>query len=305
MLNLELSRLDHTVPAVVADASKITDEGMALVISGALTGGDGINVKPCSSTAGERFYGVAMFERRPPSSMPDVVEFTLPSSDAVSDDADLDADNRTVATLPHTPTANTIRVFDDGDALQFVNFADTGGGTDRGLRLDGKEIKIEKTANTAAASTDRWLHDDRTGTDAATGFGGTTAVTDANVSEVALGSKIRIQYSYAPTVTQQVALVGTSIDLTPLGAGAAVTCIRKGIVFTTFYDTAQDYKIGDPVGLGAGGRFTVTAPLQASGAAATASTTLGGLSGTDLQSDRAVVVHVPSASNPLLGIELL
>ena len=252
MLNLELSRLDHTVPAVVADASKITDEGMALVISGALTGGDGINVKPSSNTSGERFYGVSMFERRPPTAMPDVFEFTMPGT--LSDDLE-------VAELPHTPTDGTILVFDNDAALSFGNPSTAG---TAGLIIDGKAVKV-KSSGTGNAN-QRWF-------------------TSADTA-VAASSKIRIQYAYAPTVTQQVALVGTSIDLTPLGAGAAVTCIRKGIVFTTHYNTAKEYEIGDQIGTWTSGRFTDDSAI-------------------DIATDRATVIHVPSVANPFLGIELL
>ena len=299
MLNLELCHIDHSVPAVVANAANISDEGMALVIdSGSgLSGGNGVNVKPCSSTANERFFGVSMFERRSPATMPHVFEFTLPTG--VGDDTAA-ADGDTVATLPFTPTDGTIRIFDDGDALQFVHFADSGGGTKRGLILDGKEIKAEATASTGTASTDRWIIDNRESDGSGVAKFGAADALDTHVTAIGNGSKIRVQYSYALSLAQQRALVGTILD-SPLSAGAQVTCIRKGIVFTSFYDTSQAYKVGDQIGLGSGGKFTIKTPLTAAGADATGTAD----SDVDLGTDRATCIHVPSVDNPFLGIELL
>ena len=284
MLNLELCHIDHSVPAVVANAANISDEGMALVVGDALSGANGVNVKPCSSTANERFFGVSMFERRSPAIMPHVFEFTMPAG-TTNDPAPGDGD--TVATLPFTPTADTIRIFDDGDALQLGNVA-SGSGTDLGLILSGKEIKAE-----SSAGTDRWIHDNRTSYAAA-------ELTNAQIDPIENSSKIRVQYSYALSLAQQRALVGTILD-SPLSAGAQVTCIRKGIIFTSFYDTAQIYSVGARLGLGAGGKFTVETPITAAGAGIAATDD----SDVDLAIDRATCIHVPSVDNPFLGIELL
>ena len=253
MLNLELSRIDFSVPAVVADASAIKDEGIALVIDGALTGGDGINVKPSTAATSEKFYGVSMFERRPPTSMPDVFEFTMPSG---SDYTGL-TDGDEVAELPNTPS--DLIVFDDDTQIT----QDATDNTTLGLVITGKSITIDKS-------------------------GDTNRYRPAATTAVAAGSKIRIQYTYTPTVTQQVALVGTSIDLTPLGAGAQVTCVRKGIIFTSLYETQRVYSIGEGVKTVASGKFADS-----------------GGTGTSIETDRAVVVHVPSVATPFLGIELL
>jgi hypothetical protein len=245
MLNLEDSRIDLSVPAKVANADNIPDEGMALVINAA--DGDGINVKPGTDASGERFYGVAMFERRPPSSMPHVHEFEMP--------AVAPADGAVVATLPFTPTAGSILVFDDDTAL---GNEDTGAAA--GLVIVGREVRYETTDATV-----RWQ---------AAGGGA-----------VAVGSKIRVQYAYAPTVEQQVALVGTHQNLTVLGAGAQATCVRRGIVYTTYFDASSEYEIGGAVGLATGGRFDNAA-------------------GATVDIANSAVIHIPSPLNPYLGIEL-
>ena len=252
MLNLELCRFDFSVPALVADASKIPDEGMALVIAGALAGGDGVNVKPATDTAGERFYGVSSFERRPPAFMPVVEEFVLP---------DDPADGAVVHTLKHKPNAASFVVFDDGTALT----SQAGANTNVGLVIDTDtgEVKAEATSGTA-----RYM--------------------GAAAAAIANGSTVRVQYAYTPTVMQQVALVGSHINYHALHAGAAVACIRKGQIFTTYYDTASGvYEVGGQIGLDGGGKFQ--------GAAA---------ANVDLPVDRAVIIHVPSVDTPELGIEL-
>ena len=236
MLNLELCHIDHSVSAAVANASTIIDEGMALVVSGALTGGDGINVKPCSSTANERFYGVSMFERRSPTTMPYVFEFTMPT---IGTGAGEVAEGTTITTLPHTPTANTIRMFDDNTAMYLAD-VHTSGTTATGLILSGKEIKSEETIGE-----DRWIRIPLSGNI------GDTGLANSKLGAIASGSTVRVQYSYAPSLAQQRALVGTILD-SPLSAGARVTCIRKGTIFTSFYDTAQIYSVGARIGLGGG-----------------------------------------------------
>ena len=65
---------------------------------------------------------------------------------------------------------------------------------------------------------------------------------------------------------------------------------RKGIIYTTNYDVTSPYAIGWQVGIGADGKFTRS----------------GANSGdTNLATDVATVIHVPSVNNPFLGVELL
>ena len=263
MLHPELTQINHSVPAVVGDTD-ITEEGMALVIDGALPNGGGITVKPSANATGQRFYGVSMFERRPPVKMPDVLEFTLPVTAGLTN-------NAVVATLPFTPDpAGTTGVAMYQNNIQIRTVDSTGdGGTNAGLVVDGKTIKVSTTDGTS-----RFMP--------ISGSSYSAAVTG--------GATVKVQYSYTPTTVQKVALVGTNINLAPLHSGAQVTCIRKGIIYTTNYEVETPYHVGWQIGIGADGKFT------RSGARTT---------DTNLETDIATVIHVPSPDTPFLGIELL
>ena len=266
MLHPELTQIDYSVPAVVGDTA-ITEEGMALVIDGELPDGNGITVKPSTGASGERFYGISMFERRPPSIMPDVFEFTLPNT-LVHDDV--------VAELPFTPDPSgtkNVLIYQNDELLYWRD----SGVTPFGIWIDGRAVKLSTGTNNKHLAFDD--------TD---GF---------YVSGITVGATIRIQYSYTPSQAQKAALVGTNINLTPLSAGAEVTCIRKGTIFTTNYDADSSYEvnsyseritysIGRQLAIGSSGRFKVAETGN-------------------LSADIATVIHVPSADNPFLGVELL
>ena len=114
MLHPELTQINHSVPTAVGDIA-IVEEGMALVVDKELPDGSGVTVKPSGDATGQRFYGVSMFERRPPVKMVDVFEFTLPST-LVDDDA--------VAELPYVPDpAGTtgVLVYQNGEDLGHVD----------------------------------------------------------------------------------------------------------------------------------------------------------------------------------------
>jgi len=98
------------------------------------------------------------------------------------------------------------------------------------------------------------------------------------------GKSVVVAYRYAPTVIEAKTIQG---DIPPGGAASltlnSVGVIRRGDIFTSEYDTSVDWT-GDPdVALGANGLFTV------------------GGSGTEIN---AVVIQVPSATDPFLGLEL-
>ena len=252
MLHLELCQFDHTVSASVGDTGKVPDEGMALVIAGSLPGGEGIHVKPATDTAGEVFYGVSVFERRPPTSMPHVHEFILPASS--SDPSRIPEDGTVVSTLPFLPVDGSFLLKHNDVIMEEFGLGDTS----RALIIEGSNIKVEATPNAL-----RYY---------------------AGVNDPSPGARISLQYSYLPDKNQQAALIGTVTHASPLSAGARVPCVRKGIIYTSFYDTSKEYTIGGAVGLYSGGRFRPAADATV-----------------DL---RATVIHVPTTSNPFLGIEL-
>ena len=266
MLHPELTQISHSVPAKVADTAVVSEEGMALIIDGALEDGNGITVKPSITPTDAnpgRFYGVSMFERRPPAIMPDVLEFTMPSTTP--------SDGDKLAELPYTPNTDSTIVFADNDKLDGpVMSSGDNTATQLGLVIDGRSVQA-KTGDGDANK--RYL---------GVGPGSTGTVGIAN------GSKIRIQYAYTPTMAQQIALVGSNVNLSPVGAGAKIMCIRKGIIYTTNYLTNSDsgeYIIGGTIRLGAGGTFSRNEDHH-------------------LAADRAVIIHVPSMANPFLGLEL-
>ena len=433
MLHPELTQINHSVPTAVGDVA-IAEEGMALVVDKELPDGSGVTVKPSGDATGQRFYGVSMFERRPPVKMVDVFEFTLPAT-LVDDDA--------VAELPYTPDpvgTTGVLVYQNGEDLghvdavsssvenyisnletatvsavpflanrslsqPFVTGSDSGGyplaevilnleaigsgaievtirknvvagsndygdtiytltnpatlvvgentftapagatldpdttyhivaistsGTTTSWRrfsitatidnIGGWDIDHEYLLKTGTGqwagagtafrlsaavrgnpSTDaigiivdgRTIKTSTSDTDRFLGHGGTdnnSSSTTVAEDAVTAGATIRVQYSYAPSLGQQAALVGTNINLTSVNGGAQVTCIRKGIIYTTNYDVTSPYAIGWQVGIGADGKFT------RSGASS---------DDTDIATDVATVIHVPSVDNPFLGVELL
>ena len=430
MLHPELTQINHSVPTAVGDVA-IAEEGMALVVDKELPDGSGVTVKPSGNATGQRFYGVSMFERRPPMKMVDVFEFTLPAT-LVNDDA--------VAELPYVPDpAGTtgVAMYQNGEDLghvdavsssvenyisnletatasavpfvanrslsqPFVTGSDSGGyplaevilnleaigsgaievtirknvvvgsndsgdtiytltnpatlvvgentftapagatldpdttyyivaistsGTTTSWRrfsiaatidnIGGWDIDHEYLLKTGAGqwagagnfrltaavrgnpSTDaigiivdgKIIKLSTDNTDRFLGHGGIDNSSSTTVAEnaVTAGATIRVQYSYAPSLGQQAALVGTNINLTSVNGGAQVTCIRKGIIYTTNYDVKVPYAIGWQVGIGADGKFT------RSGASS---------DDTNLATDVATVIHVPSVDNPFLGLEL-
>ena len=264
MLHPELTQISHSVPAKVADTAVVSEEGMALIIDGALEDGNGITVKPSITPTDAnpgRFYGVSMFERRPPAIMPDVLEFTMPSTTPASGDK--------LAELSFTPNTDSIIVFGDDDKLDGpVAASGTNPATQLGLVIDDRSVQAKTGAGAANA---RYL-----------------GVGDSGSVGIANGSKIRILYGYTPTMAQQIALVGSNVNLSPVGAGAKIMCIRKGIIYTTNYltdDNSGEYIIGGTIRLGADGTFSRNEDHH-------------------LAADRIVIVHVPSMTNPFLGLEL-
>ena len=262
MLNLEASQIDYSIPAIVAVSTTVNDEGLALVIDGAY--GNGVTVKPSTNNSSERFYGISMFERRPPPLMTDVFEFTFPTTTP--------SDGDVVAELPFPPTSTT-----DGRLGVFVNgvwtsdLADALESGKRGIVISGRSVTVKTNSGNA------WH---------------VGPVTEGITDGIPDGATVQIRYDYVPSQAQAVALVGTSINLSPLGAGANMTCIRKGIVYTSNYDVSQNYKVGDQLSAWSKGRF---------------SKHTGNSDNTnlDLPTDRVTCVHAPSADNPFLGVELL
>ena len=252
MLNLEASQIDYSIPAIVAVSTTVNDEGLALVIDGAY--GNGVTVKPSTNNSSERFYGISMFERRPPPLMIDIVEFTITAP----------SDGDVVATLPFTPTGtgeNEIGIFVNDKHVD----TESSGVGDRGIAISGRSVKARTSGNRFNTASDTAIPDNAT---------------------------IRIQYEYVPSQAQQAALIGTSINLSPPGAGANLTCIRKGIVYTSNYDASQGYKVGDQLSAWSKGRFSKHSGNHDN-------------TNLDLPTDRVTCVHPPSVDNPFLGVELL
>lgn len=101
------------------------------------------------------------------------------------------------------------------------------------------------------------------------------------------GDTVTVGYAYKPTINQTIALVGTTIDATPLSEGADVGCGRRGVFYISNFVVADDYKIGSKLELGSTGRFALSKG-----------------SGTGVEIPNSAVVHIPSKDLPWLGFEL-
>ena len=263
MLDMRYTRKDQSIPAPLSAGTVINEEGYALVADKAER--VGYSVKLSTGHTDEDFVGVSAFEIRPPSRVPIVKDFDLPA------DADAAANHGMVLGTLIDPEfgavgANSIRAVQDESGTPLVAnsspaantsivFLDTNGV----LRLSVGNAWPVGYTNDA----DRLVG----GSFTATGLDGIT---------------IRVRALYIPTLKRQIALVGSHVDATPLSSGASVSCIRRGLIYTSAYDTSLAWTLGDEVHTGSHGIFTK--------------------SGGDVI-DGAIVVHIPTPEVPSLGIE--
>lgn len=221
MLYLEKTRILASNNVPVASAATIADEGQALVVD---TTAAELAVKPATGAAGEKFYGLAIFERRIPSKLPAVVSYT---SAGVQD------------------TSNVLANFVAGSFKAFVNGV-----------AEADTTKVDVAAN------------------------GTVDL-KATLNN---GDVVTIQYSYVPTVIEAETMVGSVFSRSVLDEGAEVGALTKGTAFVSNFDTAVEWTLGDSIKLAAGGVLTNAG------------------AGGDVTG--AIVVHVPTAAEPMLGVEL-
>ena len=257
MLDMRYTREDQAFPALVSAGTAIDDEGYALVVD--KSEGNAYSVK-LSTGSGDDFVGVSAYETRPPKRYPIIKEFDLPAEADVSDGEVIHTiiDSRYGAVISANATQDdSLSVWRNGIA---AHFDDDGAANQYGIYIDGNDVKAQKTT----LRTHVWFKADGDGFDANT--------------------KIRILAPYTPTLERQIALVGSHTDATPLSSGASVSCIRRGLIYTSAYDTALDqtYTVGDPVHTIAGGLFAKSGGVAVPGA---------------------FIAHVPTAEVPFLGIE--
>ena len=254
MLDLRYTREDQSFPALVSAGTAIDDEGYALVVDKAE--GNAYSVKLSTGTAGEDYVGLSAYETRPPKRYPIVKEFTLPA------DVSAMADGMTIGTLIDpgygAVVAGSIVMFNAaGTAIAAGNAA----ASNEFVYLDDGVLKGHVGAIAAGVP--------------ANGTAFQVTLLD--------GQAIRVQASYTPTLERQLLLVGSHIDATPLSAGASVSAIRRGLVYTSAYESQRSYGVGDSVYAAANGLYSNTA-------------------GGDVIAG-AFIAHIPTAEVPFLGIE--
>ena len=231
MLNIERSRIVFSKSATLDDDASVTDEGMVLI----LTNDDGKPTVTESSAAAGTFYGVSLFERRAPA--------TLPAVRLIPGDGELQT-----ATLDN-----------------YVNGSAS-------LRVINNATGVEAALDPASAQTEAAIAQ-------ATGV--------ITISSALLATEtLKVTYRYTPTVQQLIPLVGTVINASELDAGADVGVVQKGVIYTSNFVTSEAWAVGDQLRLGASGQFAKTG------------------AGTQLTTERAVVVETPTTAQPFLGIEL-
>ncbi len=101
---------------------------------------------------------------------------------------------------------------------------------------------------------------------------------------VANGTVIDIHFTKNATVAEVERLVGQTWLNTAVTAGAQVGCAQGGELYITNFDTSVAWAVGDAVNLGANGNVTK--------------------GGTGAAIPDALVISVPKAGEPYLGIEL-
>ena len=255
MFDLRYTREDQSIPALVSAGTVINDEGYALVVDKAE--GNAYSVKLSTNDSTDDYIGASAFETRPPTRYPIVKEFTLPA------DVSAMADGTAVGTLIDPKYGAVIA----GSIIMFR--ASTG-------------TSIAH-ANAAVSKQYVYLDDGVVKGHVDAAVGGVPAAGAAYEVTGYDGEVIRVQAAYTPTLERQLAIVGSHIDATPLSAGAAVSAIRRGLIYTSAYLTRASYGVGDAVHITAGGLYA-----KAGGT--------GPLAG-------AFIAHVPTAEVPFLGIE--
>lgn len=218
MLKLDFTRIDRTVNGRVASGASLVDEGQALAV---VDEGGQLAVKPTLGTSADVFYGVSMFERRAPATLPGFL------------------------TLIGTGAQFTHQI------ANFVNGSEL-------ILIDGAALNATPEVTITS--------------------GGLVTV-EATAAE---GAVVTIAYTYEPTLNEVRALVGTTIDMSTIDAGADVGVGKEGVYFTSNIDTTAAWAVGAAVKTGAGGKFTV------------------GGSGVDTGG---ICVSVPRDGEPFAGIE--